>query len=183
MTCGIFLGQGSVTRVYVPQLLSHHNKDLEWWTLKPPRHVTVLGSWTDRVIALRSWTDHVIALRQISVTAPFYLDNSRKIHLRGVRACRPKDRKGRMPQHAGGGRERERPLALWLLFLYVTPPPPLLPSGLPFVNWASQECCLFYLRSSLQSSDLPLTFLCSIFAGFPLPCLLATTILGFCFLF
>ena len=34
--------------------------------------------------------------------------------------------------------------------------------------------CLFYLRSSLWSSDLPLTFLCSIFAGFSLPCLLAT---------
>ena len=31
-----------------------------------------------------------------------------------------------------------------------------LPLGLPYVNWASQECCLFYLRSSLQSSDLPL---------------------------
>ena len=41
----------------------------------------------------------------------------------------------------------------------------------------SHECCLFYLKSSLWSSDLPLTFLCSIFAGFPLPCLLATTIL------
>ena len=69
--------------------------------------------------------DRVIALRQISVTAPFYLDNSRKIHLRGVRACRPKDRKGRMPQHAGGGRERES--ALWLLFLYVFPSPGACP--------------------------------------------------------
>ena len=29
-----------------------------------------------------------------------------------------------------------------------------LPLGLPYVNWASQEC-LFYLRSSLRSSDLP----------------------------
>ena len=39
----------------------------------------------------------------------------------------------------------------------------------------SQECCLFRLfclKSSLWSSDLPLTFLCSIFAGFSLPCLL-----------
>ena len=43
--------------------LSHHNKDWERWTLKPPQRVTVLGSWTDRVIALRSGTDCVIALR------------------------------------------------------------------------------------------------------------------------
>ena len=51
-------------------VLSRHNKDLEWPTLKPPQRVTALGSWTDRVIALR----------QISVTALFYLENSRKIH-------------------------------------------------------------------------------------------------------
>ena len=34
----------------------------------------------------------------------------------------------------------------------------LLPLGLPCVNFASQECCLFYLRSSLRSSDLPLFY-------------------------
>ena len=53
-------------------VLSRHNKDLEWRTLKPPRPVTALGSWTDRVIPLRSQTDHVTALRQISVTAQCY---------------------------------------------------------------------------------------------------------------
>ena len=31
-----------------------------------------------------------------------------------------------------------------------------LPLGLPYVNWASQEGCMFYLRSSLWSLDLPL---------------------------
>ena len=62
--------------------------------IKAPRCVTALGSWTDRVIALR----------QISVTAPFYLENGRKIHPRGVRARRSKDVKGRAPQRAG---ERE----------------------------------------------------------------------------
>ena len=36
---------------------------------------------------------------------------------------------------------------------------------------------LFYLKSSLRSSDLPLTFLCSIVMDFSLPCLLATAIL------
>ena len=46
----------------------------------------------------------------------------------------------------------ERLPILWLLFLYVFSSP----LGLPFVSWASQDCCLFYLRSSLQSSDLPL---------------------------
>ena len=63
----------------------------------------------------------------------------------------------------------ERPRALWLLFLYVF----FLPLGLPYVNWASQESCLFYLRSY---SGLR-TFLCSIFSVFSLPCLLATAIL------
>ena len=58
-----------------------------------------------------------------------------------------------------------------------------LPLGLPYVNWASQEICLFYLKSSLRSLDHPLTFLCSIFAGFSFPYLLATTVLYSCFLF
>jgi len=55
--------------------------------------------------------DHVIALRQVSVTALVYLEDSRKIHLRGVRARQSKDTMRRAPQRAGpgvGGRERER---------------------------------------------------------------------------
>lgn len=85
-------------------VLSCHNKDLEWWILKPPRRITALRSWTDHVIALRSRTDHVISLRsvlQLHVTVLFYLDNSRKIHLWGMRAGRPKDTKRRAPQRAG----------------------------------------------------------------------------------
>ena len=88
---------------------------------------------------------------QLHVTALFYLDNSRKIHPQGVRACQPKDAKRRVPQRAG---ERGT-LSPWLLFLYVFF---FLPLGLPYVNWASQECCLFYPRSSLWSSDLPLFY-------------------------
>ena len=61
-------------------VLSRHNKDLEWWTLKHPHRVTALRSWIDHVIAVRSRMDHVIGVRQISVTALFYLENSRKIH-------------------------------------------------------------------------------------------------------
>jgi len=37
--------------------------------------------------------------------------------------------------------------------------------GLSCVNWASQECCLFYLRSSLQSSDLPLFYFSGLFSS------------------
>ena len=48
---------------------------------------------------------------------------------------------------------RERESQLWLFFSYV-----FLSLGLSYVNWASQECCLFYLRSSLRSLDLPLLY-------------------------
>ena len=83
--------------------LSRHNKGVERQTLKPPRHVAALGSWIDRVIALRSQKDHVIALRQISVTAPFYLEDSKKIHLQGVRARRSKDTRRRVVGVCLGG--------------------------------------------------------------------------------
>ena len=108
--------------------LSRHKKDLEWPTLKPPRRVTTLRSWTDCVIGLSSRMGHVIAFRQISVTALFYLEDSRKIHLWGVRACRSKDTKRRVPQHAcmrARERERERePLAP--LFICLSLPGPVL---------------------------------------------------------
>ena len=57
-------------------------------------------------------------------------------------------------------RERVRASQLWLLFLYV-----FLFLGLSCVNWASQECCLFYLRSSLWSSDLFLFYFCGLFSS------------------
>ena len=50
---------------------------------------------------------------------------------------------------------KERPSArgreswFWLLYLYV-----YLSLGLSYVEWASQACCLCYLRSSLRASDL-----------------------------
>ena len=148
----------------------------------------------------RSWTNRVIALRQISVTALFYLEDSRRIHPRNVRTCQPKgwkrrewrrvwgerERRERVREreraHACGQgkreketkrkREREREQALWLLLLYVFSSTWAFPMQIGL----SQECGLFYLKSSLQSLDLSLTFLCSIFAGFSLPCLLATAI-------
>ena len=39
----------------------------------------------------------------------------------------------------------------------------LLSLSLPYINWAFQEGCLFYLRSSLQSSDLPLFYFFGLF--------------------
>ena len=68
--------------------------------------------------------DRVIALRQISVTALFYLEDSREIHLQSMRARQSKDTMRRAPQRAGprvGGRERERELALAPLFMFLSP--------------------------------------------------------------
>ena len=44
----------------------------------------------------------------------------------------------------------------------------LLPLGLPGVNWASQEVCVFHLRSSLRSSDLPLFYFHGLFPSLSL---------------
>ena len=75
--------------------LSRHNKDLEQWTLEPSPH------HSSRVL------ESVIALRQTCVTALFYLEDSRRIHPQSLRACQPKDLKGRGWRSAWG-RERER---------------------------------------------------------------------------
>ena len=67
---------------------------------------------------------------QLRVTALFYLDNNRKIHPQGVRACRPKDRREERPSVLGGGRRGGAP-ALWLLFLFVPHPTPQPPWACP----------------------------------------------------
>ena len=83
--------------------------------------------------------DHVIALRQIRVTGLFYLEDSRKIHLRGVSARRFKEAKRRAPQRAGQ-RERERARAGWgqlalapLFICFSLPGPVLCKLGQPGV--------------------------------------------------
>ena len=92
-----------------------------------------------------------------------------------MRACRPKDTKRRAPQHVeeGGayahGRETESKHFGSSFYMFFPPPGPAL-------------CKLGLARSAVCStwglhSD-PGTFLCSIFAGFSLPCLLATAILN-----
>ena len=64
------------------------------------------------------------------------------------------------------------------------PPPPFgssfymffLPLGLPYVNWASQECCLYY-RGPYSSPRTFVLFLEQRPLGFPLPRLLTTAVL------
>ena len=60
------------------------------------------------------------------------------------------------------------PILVPLFYLFY-----LLPLSLPYGNWANQEGYLLYLRFSG-----PWTFLCTIFTGFSLLCLLATAILN-----
>ena len=79
-----------------------------------------------------------------------------------MRACRPKRCEEKRERKRACALERERPLApLAPLFICF-----LLPLGLPYVNWASQESCWFCLRSSLWCSDLPLFYFCGLFPSF-----------------
>ena len=80
-------------------VLSHHDKDLEWQTLKP---LVCHSSQVSNRLCYSSLDKLVLQLRVIAL---FYLDNSRKIHPQGLRACQPKDVKRREPQRAG---EKER---------------------------------------------------------------------------
>ena len=138
----------------ISSVLSHHNKNLKQWTsvtVLRQASITALGQTS--VTALRRTS--ITALGWTSVTAQLYLKNKGKYILKAWGHANPKDMKRR-------GRERERaketPSPLAPLFMFF-----LLPLGLPYVNWASQECCFFYLRSSLQSPDLPLFFFCRLF--------------------
>ena len=133
--------------------LSHHSKDLERRTLKPSAHHSFV-----------SWTNCVIALRQISVTALFYLEDSRRIHPRSMRACQPKDLKRRewegerekVCTHAGE-KEREKRFGFsFCMFFSCT-------WACPMQIELSQECCLFHLKSSLWSLDLLLFYFCRLF--------------------
>ena len=139
--CLLRLRGNSVTRVYVPRFFV--------WSQQ-------------RFGALRSWTNRVIALRQISVTALFYLEDSRRERERERKRKKERERerkwereRERKKRAHALGRERVREKALWLLLLYVFSST----SACPMQIGLSQECCLFCLKSSLWSSDLLLTFL------------------------
>ena len=97
---------------------------------------------------------------QLSVTALFYLEDSRKIHLRGVRACRSKDTKERESA-------REQATLAPLFICLSLSGPVLCNLGQPGVLFVLPEVLTGVLG----------IFFCSLFAGFSLPCLLATAIL------
>ena len=80
----------------------------------------------------------------------------RKVHPRGMRVGQPK--------RSTEKRERVSILApRFICFSF------LLPLSLPYVNWASQEGCLFHLRFSLWSSDFLFFHLHRLFPFFVLP--------------
>ena len=83
---------GSVRGV-ISSVLYHHNKNLKWWTLKPPVHHS-------------SWT-----VLQLHVTAQFHLENKEKYILKVWEDADPKDAKRRE-----GERETPGPLAPFLYF-------------------------------------------------------------------
>ena len=118
----------------ISSVLSRHIKHMKRWTLKPLVHHN-----------------------SRSVTAPCYspvlFRKWRKIHYWGVRACHPKRHKEKRE------REHRRDPQPFGSSFYVF----FLPLGLPYVNWASRECCLFSLRSSPWSLDLPLFYFHGLF--------------------
>ena len=59
----------------------------------------------------------------------------------------------------GSWTENKRGVNFWLLFLYFFFP--LLFLSLPYVNWVSQEGCLFHLRYSLVLGPSFVPFLCA----------------------
>jgi len=147
-------------------VLSRHNKNLKQSMLKPWDR-TCLSSRTDRVTALRFWTVLYLSDRsvlQLRVTPQFYLENKWKYIFEAWGHANTKDTKRRERE-----RETERVhLPTWerdpmpfdsSFYMFFFP----LPLGLPYVNGASQECCLFCLRSSLRSSDLPLFYFHELF--------------------
>ena len=70
--------------------------------------------------------------------------------------AREEEERGERERGWDGERETLDPLTPLFMFF-------LLPLGLPYVNWASQECCLFCPRSSIQSPDLPLFYFRGLF--------------------
>ena len=124
-----------------------------------------------KALGVSQFLDSVTALCYSSVLFRKY----RKIHPLGMRACWPKS------LEVEGERERKRDSACGR-----ETPGPLAPL---FMCFSSPWACPMQLglaRSAVCSTwgphSGPQTFLCSIFVGFSLPCLLATTILDSFFL-
>ena len=147
-------------------VLSCHNKDLERRTLKPLAHHSsrvldklCYNSQTNQCyssILFRRQQENPSLKRQSMST-----QRQEKKRMEECASARERERENEKERTHTGGRERERKHFGSSFYMFFSSP------------WAcriqigfSQECCLFYLRASLWSSDLPLTFLCSIFTGF-----------------
>ena len=113
--------------------LSHHNKDLERQTLKPSacHSSQVLGKPCCSSQANQCYSSILFRRQQESE--------------------RERERKKRA--HARGRESPSESALLLLLYVFSST------WACPVQIGVSQECCLFCLKSSLWSSDLPLTFL------------------------
>ena len=76
-----------------------------------------------------------------------FIGKQRKIHPRGMSVGQPK-------------RLEEKPQSFQASSFYTLVSCAL---SLPYANWANREGCLFSLRSSIWSSDLPLFYFCGLF--------------------
>ena len=134
-------------------VLCHVNKDLEWRTLKP---WVCHSSW----VLDRPCYSSQVSNRQISVTALCYSailfrkwQGNPSWRREGISTQRREEK--RAPACL---RERPRPFGSSFCMFFS-------PLGLPYIKRASQEC-LFYPRSSLRSSDLPLFYFRRLFSSF-----------------
>ena len=134
-TTGVQEINRTVTRVYVPRFFVSSQQRFGATDIK------ALGA--SQLLGLGQTC--ATALRQISVTALFYLEDSRRVRERE----REREKSART-------RERESMRECFSSSFYM-----LFSStwACPVQIGLSQECCLFCLKSSLWSLDLPLTFL------------------------
>ena len=102
---------------------SRHNKNLEWRTLKPLGRSQLLEDRLCYNSQVSNGPCYSSSINQCY--SSIYLDNSWWIHLWGVRAHRSKDAKRRSIGPIAQRKEREG-RGLWLLFLFVSVPGPVL---------------------------------------------------------
>ena len=132
--------QGSI----ISSVLSHHNQDLKRQMLKPLAHHS-------------SRTVRVIVLRQIGFIQKIKGNTSSRCEGMPTQKTRREERRRKRDRERECPNERDPwPFGSYFHMYFH-------PLGLSYVNWASQECCLFYLRSSLQSLDLPLFYFHGLF--------------------
>ena len=129
--------------------LSRHNKDLERWTLKPSaRH----GSRVLDKPCCSSWANQCCSSVFIYNIAGE--SKTRRKESGGVRGEGERERKRERVHVCTRERESKRKRFGSSFYMFFSPT-----WACPMQIGLSQECCLFCLKFSLWSSDLPLTFL------------------------